>query len=462
MTYEMTDDGFAIVARNPSFHQVRAHCAYLARTFALISKSKVPFSEDLDFLRDRTAHYLEHGLLVYHPSLEQELGIGHDDKLIDRRFKLGFEPRFRKQTEAQKRLNARMGDEVELCRQAEWRYRIGQHVARIEALPDWYCYFATLTVAETEFDAAKVFGDTKALNRWFRTLAKRCAVSAGHKVAKSAIRIKDYVCHVGTVEHGKSRDHHHMHVIFGLYKPPPEFLIDPNAGRRGEAAVKTDIPSLCTDWQWSHGTNSRGGPFRTLGDKWSAKLGFVTPVVNGKALEMLCPEDAGGYLAKYILKDDKEFIHRVRCSQSVGFFELDRYLYSIDFDELSKLAETPRDYKSFVGCGSANNVPGPLLRRRAKDILDRRLFDAGELDFEAKLGEPENYYGAIARKFEFEAHQYADMMRVSEFFETLMGALPPTKASSDAIVEANGRIGGELGNIKGVSRVRKLAGVSFK
>ena len=81
------------------------------------------------------------------------------------------------------------------------------------------------------------------LRRWARLVARTLGIPRDHKTS-------DYFRYVAVLEHGASREHHHIHVLLWCKALPANFTADPNMGYH--YANQNEITPAKAFWQWGY------------------------------------------------------------------------------------------------------------------------------------------------------------------------------------------------------------------
>ena len=182
----------------------------------------------------------------------------------------------------------------------------------------WFIVFDTLTFRDLSVAE-------EGLKTGWASYAKRVRHHVGMhvygtKAAMRAVPIADYARHLCVVEHGEKTGRVHMHVIWWLRDMPPDWKVDPNAGRR--VPDRRELSRMKPLWDYGFSTPiiCRTGP----DDAW-ARAGHQWPVDRrtGRNLVVAGPVALGSYVSKYLSKQHGSTITwRTRISRNLGLRNL--------------------------------------------------------------------------------------------------------------------------------------------
>ena len=263
------------------------------------------------------------------------------------------------------RLQAYLRQSADGQRAAAFEWRFGQEAERKRAA-GWWPIFATLTIDPVAYNGRELMSDGSAWIPWRKGLAK---IARGACGASSRVPEAEYFTYAAILEHGSSREHHHIHALCWLRGIPSGWTVDPNRGRQFPNA--TDILGGKSLWPYGY---SKFEPFRSLGDIWSSVLGWQYPLVDGRPMTLWPDAKAGGYLCKYVSKGAamKEWSHRMKTSHSLGLEGLRGWLHGCGLADLVRLSVRPPEELSDDEA-RRSRVPTGLVRREAQRLLCDRL-----------------------------------------------------------------------------------------
>lgn len=354
---------------------------------ALLSRSPNVRSAEIAAVRSDVLSYLANKVLIYPPSL-LSLGVSPDMSFQDRKSALGIKSASSVMSAYELEFSEHLESAARRSRRSNWIWRVG---AECEAMRDkgWFPFFVTLTVDPSRCsDSEQMWKDGVEFDRYLTRLARVSAKAGGHPSAiKDGVSRCQFVRHVGVIEHGKSRHHHHMHIMIWMRDVPEAWKICPNRGNPNPASRTTNFcRSMSTYWPLALPGLGRAIYFRHEGDIWS-RLGFCVPVnrVTRRPITVLPCRLAGIYVAKYMDKGDKAWLHRVKATRNLGIERLREILFQISLGRLEALTHRPRKFAQSVLLQTIHSVPHGLLRSLAKQVLFCRRWDGRSLDFQKLL-----------------------------------------------------------------------------
>jgi len=323
--------------------------------------------------------YLEERVLIYPPSM-LAVGLRPDMTYQDRRDVLGLKSGGCSLSPDEFELARFLETSSRKARRQAWLWRIGSECEDMRDV-GWYPFFVTLTVDPSKVcDSEQFWKEGRAFRKYLRAVAKVSAAAFGTPSAiKEGASDCDFVRHVGVIEHGASHQHHHMHLLLWLRAIPESWKVCPNRSvNRPESRVFQECKPLETLWPWGDPDYCPARYFRHEGDPWS-RLGFCVPVdrKTRKPLRINCARAAGTYLAKYMEKGDKAWLHRVKATRDLGKARLRNLLFRIPIRVLEALSWRPRTYSLSVLVQTIHSVPSVLLRSMVKQVLFCRNWDSG-------------------------------------------------------------------------------------
>jgi hypothetical protein len=308
---------------------------------------------------------------------------------------------------------------------SNWIWRIGQECLE-KSRQGWYGFFVTLTVDPSRVpDSMEMWKEGREFRKYIRKLARvSCRACGMPRAIKDGASCADFVQHVGVIEHGKSRHHHHMHLLIWMRDIPSAWKVCPNRG-----ATKPEHRTI--DWckpmstYWPHALPGIGRAkyFRHEGDIWS-RMGFVLPFdkKKGRVVRVHMPEKAGLYIAKYMDKEDKAWTHRIKATRNLGLSNLVKTLMSLHVRKLEALTWRPRSFDLSTSAMTIHSVPSGLLRSLAKRELFCRRWESGLLEWKSLLRE--NCEGFKAMLKSVKNGDNPLRMSSKEFYEWVTRHLP--------------------------------------
>lgn len=400
---------------------------------ALMNKSRVIEPGLHAAAKRECLHYLDKGFFIY-PHTFRQAGLNPSMSLDEKKQALGLNTNYFESDENVRLMDEKMQSAAAKTRQHNWEWRIGAEMEDMQEL-GWYPFFVTLTLDPQKVFAAgyestqEFWSCGKPFKRYKRDVLKVVTNELGHKEChKSNVPEKEYMRYFGVIEHGKTRNHHHMHLLIWLREIPAEWKRCPNRGirnplRRNRVLCKP-FESL---WPWSNTYNRKVMYFRHLGDVWS-KLGFANPMIKkkgSKKLEPLVPHPAnkaGGYVTKYMQKDEKEWHHRPKVTRGLGLNRINHQMLSLTMAQLTALTWRPRSYNLNTSLTMTHIVPLGLIRYVAKLRLFQRSYLNRTLNFQAYLQENSGAYQAMRSSVEDGARPH--LMDSQALYEWVSEHLP--------------------------------------
>lgn len=404
--------------------EVERRITWLRRTRAIAVEagSRLIVTAIDDFMA-RAIDQLETTIFIDIPPALAAVGINWYSSVDDRRKALMLQP-LEKVVKSKDRLDDWLSECADATRSANWQWRVGQEM---ESLIEcgWYPYFVTLTVdpayaAACDTSVRQVIEDGVEWRRYRQRLAEIARKACGFaQVQKGGPAVDDYFRYVAVVEHGSSREHHHIHALVWMRKVPVSWLDDPNIGRAIPNA--TDVLAAKSLWPW--GSITKFEPFRCIGDPFTA-LGWVLPMKKGKALQVLAPAKAGAYLCKYLKKEDKLWSHRVKSTRNLGMEALDQWLRRQSPMTVLSLTRPARNFERNL-LRRLTSVPTSLLRSRAI-LQDYSTTQSTASRFLRRLKnwkmEPENAFSAMRKSVESGTRPWSmDLPERWDWFQRCVG-----------------------------------------
>ena len=188
----------------------------------------------------------------------------------------------------------------------------------------------------------------------------------------------DYIRYVASLEHGKSRHHHHIHMLLWCREIPSWWKADPNMGRRPHLCNNTQCWPLKSFWKYG---GCKPDYFRTKNDIWY-EHGFVMPT---KVKKVAPTGKAGYYLTKYMTKDHKEWKHRMKATRGFGLENLRNLLHRLPPTTVEALTWRAKHHKSLHFLSTTHSVPLGLLRSEAKRMHSFNTFLSARQDTKDSL-----------------------------------------------------------------------------
>jgi hypothetical protein len=308
---------------------------------------------------------------------------------------------------------------------ANWIWRIGQECLE-KSLEGWFGFFVTLTVDPSRVsDSQAMWQEGKEFRRYIKQLAKVSARACGMpRAIKDGASDRDFVHHVGVIEHGSSRHHHHMHLLVWMRNIPASWKVCPNRGvRRPEDRVNDWCKPMSTYWRNSLPGIGRAKFFRHEGDMWT-RHGFALPYDKKKkrTVRIHAPEKAGLYVAKYMDKDDKVWTHRIKATRNLGMTRLRKVLMQMHWSKVEALTWRPKTYQLSTLAATTHTVPPGLLRLIAKQEDFCRKWVSRKLDFPTLLQQSFDSFSQMLKSVR--DGDRPKRMRSAQFYEWVSKHLP--------------------------------------
>lgn len=328
---------------------------------------------------------LEQRNIIYPPSL-RDLGLSPEMKLPERKEVLKLRAMPRRPTDEEKRFDAFLLEQGAKAHKASWTWRMGRECVERDR-DNWYPFFVTLTVDPGRVpDPAAMWKEGREWQKYIRRLSDVVTTAMGRRRAnKASESTSRYVRYAGVLEHGSSREHHHLHAIIWLREIPESWKICPNRGIRCQAN-RTRQRCLPLEALWPHAQAGLKPAkyFRFDGDIWS-RLGFCVPIVDGRPLRTRPADQAGVYVTKYTQKESKEWRHRMKATAGIGLMQLRGLLSAVSLKVLDRLTWRPRQYHLNLSLTMTHSVPLGLLRSEAKRMNFFRKWAIRQADLTSYL-----------------------------------------------------------------------------
>jgi len=356
-----------------------SYASSMRSNLSLLERARHVPSPVIERCRADVVSYLEKRVLIYPQSL-LALGLRPDMTYQERKDTLGLKSGGFSLSEPERQLGEFLERSALKARKSSWIWRIG---SECEEMRDagWYPFFITLTVDPARHPDSEAFWrEGVYFRRYIHELAKVSAVACGFpRAIKDGVSDRNFVRHVGIIEHGSSGEHHHMHLLVWFRGVPESWKRCPNAGiGRPESRVLRECLPLRTYWPHSLAGLSPALYFRYHGDIWSV-LGHCVPVdrKKRKPLRIGDARTSGLYVAKYMEKGDRKWLHRVKATRDLGKRRLVALLHGLSLKHLEPLTWRPRSFQLSVLVSQIHNVPAGLLRSMAKQVLFCRTWATG-------------------------------------------------------------------------------------
>lgn len=378
----------------------------------------------------KAIHYiLEYNTLLYPPHFGA-IGFPKNQTFSEFKEKLGFtpSPKIDDVLDLEKYLKERAAN----ARRAEWIWRIGQAAEELQE-EGWYPFFITLTVDPMRHNPRDVF-DYKGQGKspWQQFLHKLTLLvckQLGHRPYHKTNEPRDrYVKYVAHIEHGQSREHHHLHGIVWLREIPPYWKVCPNRDVGNPTKrVRDRCPAMESLWPYSLPGLSPCKYFRSVNDVWS-KLGFCVPydAKKQRVLRINSPRKAGLYVGKYISKGNNlEWQHRVKATRNLGTIAIRRFCENRRVETLEPLLWRPQTFNQSLGLRAIHSCPTALVRKEAQRMLFFRGYQSKTLTLADVTPEPSVIWLMLVQKEQ--SGQSIRRMPSPQLFDLIVQHLPEQK-----------------------------------
>lgn len=372
-------------------------------------------------IRKELSDILDLGILSY-PSTLTQYGIKPEMSYQERKEAFGLKKYITTRTENEKKFLKSMAHKADICNKANWSWRIAQEAEEKNKL-NWYPFFITLTVDPLKADPEEIWRDPKYFRNYIRKLCNVVCKELGHNPIQHPPYRKesDYLTYAGVIEHGKSRLHHHCHIVVWLRDIPSAWKQCPNAGiRNPKNRNRNECIPMRELWDYSDGFLSPSLYFRSVNDVWKRRHNFALPLSakgpnKGKPMKISTPGVAGTYITKYMQKGHKEWNHRMRATRNLGMTRLRKTLEEIDLKVLEAL--TWRAPKSSLNHSlmQIHSVPLGLLRQEASRKTFVEKYKRRQLDLISLLQSNTGLFITMLKNVQ--AGLRPDRMRSSEFYD---------------------------------------------
>ena len=453
--------------------------AEMRSTAYLFNKSQFTKPEQRARLMDELGVILGKRILTYPPTLA-EFGIGADTpyrvkkEILDRIYDT------KPPEPSEIRFMTFMANKAVLGQKANWTWRITQE-AEQKQKDGWYPFFVTLTVdpkmcmgqvhefKDSHGKVARLVSYDSPQDLWttgrefrlyIRSLARVVAAELKHPPPHKAESRNgvdygyrpesDYVTYAGVLEHGKTNEHHHAHIMVWLREIPSSWKIDPNHGRLPVNCTERECRQLRRYWPWAIASQKPALYFRTKGDIWS-ELGHVTPVdgrkkVDGKdnkqfgqPIKINQVEAVGNYVTKYMQKGTKQWHHRMKCTRNLGLQKIKRLIKTLDNKTLEWLSWKPQESSHLLSVNSIHSVPQGLIRSIAKQQIFSRQWEENQLVLMNLMKTNYDHYSKMLRSVRDGARP--DRMPSHQFYDWVQSHLPEINEYSETrLIEAHEKL----------------------
>lgn len=382
-------------------------------------------------MEDDAIHYLANVYDNYPPS---HLGIGvtADMSFAEKKQALKIKDGdFENTPEERDFINKLSNGQAEQKR-INWIWRIGQE-SREMALQQWFPFFVTLTVDPSRCNDAKaMWKDGSEFQQYIRRVARIAAKAHGTPSAiKNGASARQFVRYCGVIEHGSSRDHHHLHCLLWMRAIPDEWKRDPNYGILDPKHRINDwCRPLTREWHLSQFGIGRAKYFRHEGDVWS-QMGWTLPFDQKKqrTIRVAAPEAAGTYIGKYLDKEIRAWTHRVKATHQIGMTRLKSYLQQVHLKRLEALTWRPSRFPLMTFQMATHSVPPALLRSEAKSMLFARRWVGNTMDWEQEMQPSSDSYGAMLKSVRTGVRP--NYLVSAQFYDWVSAHLPVPKGYSE-------------------------------
>ena len=350
-----------------------------------------------------------------------------------------------------------MANKAAQAAKANWSWRITQE-AEQKQLDGWYPFFVTLTVdpkkccgqvhefkgRQVSYNSVQELWTTgREFRIYIRNLARMVAQLEGHPPPHKAERgygyrpESDYVTYAAVLEHGKTQEHHHAHLMLWLKNIPSHWKIDPNEGRLPGYRYERECVPLRTYWPWCIESQKPALYYRTKGDIWST-LGHVTPTDGrketkngtpnknyGKPIKINSVEAVGNYVTKYMQKGTKAWHHRMKCTRNLGLKKIHETIQSLELSQLVPLSWKPKNSSQLHSVSLIHSVPQGLLRSIAKRKIFSLQWEDRLLELTTLMKTNYDHYTRMLKSVRDGARP--DRMPSLEFYDWVQSFLPVEK-----------------------------------
>lgn len=358
-----------------------------------------------------------------------------DKSYHQRRVDLGLPARYvARRTREVTRLSQWLSESATECRKASWVWRVGEECT-LRALEGWYPLFVTLTVDPSRADAREIMENGDEWRRYRVRMAEVVRKAGGYsQPQQGGPPVSDYFRYFAVVEHGSTREHHHLHALLWLRHVPLDWQHDPNQGRPVPNA--REVAGAKHLWPWA--TVTRCIAFRYAGDAWGRDLGWRWPVdETGRPVPNMEPRQSGAYVSKYLGKEHKEWSHRVKATRRLGLTRIDRLLAVLPATVLLALSKRPATLRE-AATSTRSTMPTWLVRSLTMRGLISKTWatPAGRKLLRRWMWTRRTFASWPAMSYSVENGQTPWSMDSEQRFAWLGGVCPPERKESFRKVRA--------------------------
>ena len=419
-------------------HNVEKFWAEMRSTAYLFHRSPHPSQIQRHKLVRQLGDILGKRIITY-PPVYSEFGIGADTPYRVKKEILLRSFSTQPPDESEKRFMKFMINKAAQAQKANWTWRITQE-AEAKQTAGWYPFFVTLTVDPKRTDPERLWREGREFRKYIRRLANIAAEQLGHPPPHKKTKYfgyrpeSDYVTYAAVIEHGKSLEHHHAHLMVWMREIPSLWKIDPTRGRLPTARTERECRPMRQLWPWSIPSQCPSLYFRSKGDIWS-KMGFVTPIDNtevfksgkenpnfGKPIKINPVEAVGNYVTKYMQKGTRLWNHRMKCTRNLGMQKIKQIMEKLDEQTIEALSWRPQESSQLRLVSSIHSVPQGLIRSLAKRRLFQIRYQSNSLDLKSLMKTNYEHYSQMLKSVRDGARP--DRMPSAEFYDWLQSFLP--------------------------------------
>ena len=394
---------------------VNAYWGKMRSILNLMERSEKVDDITIDRVRSELATILDSRILIY-PRTLKKLGIEQNQSYSDIKDELGIKKNMLERNTEELKFIEFMKNQADQARKGNWSWRIAEEADRLDKL-NWYPFFITLTVDPVSYDPEQLWKEGKAFRKYIRKLADISAAAVGHRPPRKTNKPEsDYVRYAAVIEHGKSREHHHCHMIAWLRDIPSSWKQCPNRHIRNPVAkTLNECKEMRILWKYSLPGLSKALYFRTHNDIWHREHHFVLPLKSGKAMKVSTPRVAGVYITKYLKKEHKEWQHRMKATRNLGMEKLRNYLKKMTLGRLEALTWRAENQNINCSLQKTHTVPQGLLRSEARRMHFLKIYNLNQMDIQELL---KSNYGIFIKMLRSVRHgRRPDRMHSGDFFD---------------------------------------------
>lgn len=402
--------------------------AQMRSTYALFDRSSITSLKDRTVLNWQLGDLLGKSIITYPPILKK-MGIDENTTYAQKKLYLGIrEARYREKNEDEKRFQKFMTKKSLEASRGNWSWRITQE-AEAKQTAGWYPFFVTLTVDPKMTDPEKLWKEGRELRKYIRRLVNVVCKELGHPPAHKKTKEfgyrpeSDYVTYAGVIEHGKSQEHHHAHLMIWMREIPSLWKKDPNSDRLPMYRTERECKPMRVLWPWAIPSQKPALYFRTKGDIWS-KLGHCCPIdkKTGGPIKINQVQAVGNYVTKYMQKGSKIWHHRMKCTRNLGMDKIRKILKEMDWTYLEALSWRPHDQHQLRSVSKIHTVPQGLVRSLAKREVFSRKWEQKRLDLTELMSINCDHYMRMLKSVR--DGQRPDRLPSGDFYDWVQRFLP--------------------------------------